>query len=185
MIEIINKIQSFIDQLEEKQFYYYAGGFLGILVLMTGGLMYYNYSRSSSLTSELAELNDERETTVRMLLTKSHRVQKEQSEINAMLAESSDFKIGAYFIEVRNKLGLTPSLEATSQADREDDYRESSLKARFDAITMKQLLELLQQLEQNERIYTKDLEIKKSKSPRAIDVELTIATLQPKTVVPE
>jgi hypothetical protein len=150
---------------------------------MTGGLMYYNYSRSSSLTSELTELNDERETTVRMLLTKSHRLQKEQSEINAMLSESSDFKIGAYF--KGSKLGLTPSLETTSKTDRDDGYQESSLKARFDAITMKQLLEILQELEQTERIYTKELEIKKSKAPRAIDVELTIATLQPKTVVPE
>lgn len=185
MIEIINTIQSFIDELEQQQFYYYTAGFLGVLVLLTAGLVYYNYSMSSTLSGDIAELNEEREDTIQKLLSKARRLQKEQSEIDAMLAESQDFKIGGYFEGVRNKLGLRPSVESTAQADREDNYRESSLKARFDEITMKQVLELLQELEQMERIYTKELEIRKSKTPGTIDADITIATLQPKTAAPE
>ncbi len=48
----------------------------------------------------------------------------------------------------------------------------------FAAMTMQQLVDLLYKIEQNERVYTKDLKItKKSKSP-TIDVSLVIATLE-------
>ncbi len=49
-------------------------------------------------------------------------------------------------------------------------------------MNMRELSELLNVLEQNKRVYTKELEVQKSrKSPRAIEVQLTIATLQPRT----
>lgn len=47
---------------------------------------------------------------------------------------------------------------------------------------MKQLTELLYELEQKKRIYIKKLEIEKSKKTNnSIDVIITIATLLPKT----
>jgi ribosomal protein S17E len=55
------------------------------------------------------------------------------------------------------------------------------LNAKFDTMNMRQLCELLDAVEQNKRIYTKELEIIKSKKvPNTIDVNLTIATLQAK-----
>ena len=148
-MELITKIQVFIEQLEEQHFYYYIGGFLGAMLLLNGGLMYYHYETTSTLTRKIRDLNDEREESIRTLLSKALRVAKEQSEINAMLAESEDFKIGGYFEGVRNQLGLTPSLEATAQADREDNYRESSLKAKFDEILYLHTLPLVISVIQN------------------------------------
>ena len=48
---------------------------------------------------------------------------------------------------------------------------------------MKELCELLNVFEQNKRIYTKSLEIiqKSRKSPRTLEVQLTIATLKLRT----
>ena len=48
-------------------------------------------------------------------------------------------------------------------------------------ITMKQLTEFLNEIDENKRVFTKELDITKSKKiPRAIDVEIKIATMMPK-----
>jgi len=47
------------------------------------------------------------------------------------------------------------------------------------------LTELLDTLEQNERIYTKEVEIYKPDAGQTINVNLLIATLEPKIETPE
>jgi len=45
---------------------------------------------------------------------------------------------------------------------------------------MKELTELLQEIELNKRVFIKELEISDSKQANSIDVTLIIATLEPK-----
>jgi hypothetical protein len=47
-------------------------------------------------------------------------------------------------------------------------------------MSTQELATLLNEIEHKERVYTKSLDITQSKTPRTIDVTLTIATLQPK-----
>jgi hypothetical protein len=176
-----NKIRDFIYGLEERQFYYYSGIFLGIVIILSAGMIYYQYDSTTELIDAIDEINEERINKVRPLLDKAARVKRKLKEINAMLAQEPDFKIGGYFKDL--KLPMQYSIATPTQTDRDDNYIESALKASFNSITMKQLLELLQILEKTERIYIKELDIKKSVKPEnSIDVELTIATLLPKIV---
>jgi beta-lactamase regulating signal transducer with metallopeptidase domain len=72
-------------------------------------------------------------------------------------------------------------MESSSQIDH-DTYRESILKVELSDMNMKQLCELLDELNKNKRINTKELEITKSKTAkRSINVALTIATLEPRS----
>ena len=72
------------------------------------------------------------------------------------------------------------SIEVSSRA-REGRYQERILLARFAGMTMKELTELLQEIEFNKRVFTKELDITVAKKvPGTIDVGLTIAALEPK-----
>ena len=183
-MEFIEKIYAYISNLDEKRFYQYIIGFLcavGLLMLL---VMFQYYRSISSLKSQIAQLNDEREQA-RTILDKGQIVKKEQREIDTIIAKDENFKIQEFFEDLLAKLGLsqkveTDSLEVTSP-EREGKYRESVLTAKFSGMTMKELTELLQELELNPRVFTKELEITSSQKPaNSIGVTLTIATLEPK-----
>ena len=142
----------------------------------------YQYDTTTELVDAIEEINEERETKVRPLLSKAARVKVKLKDIYKMLAQETDFKIGEYFKKL--KYFIAPAKEIIpTQTDWDDKYRETSLKANFIAISMEQLLKLLKEIEQTERIYIKELDIRKSaKAANAIDVDLTIATLLPKVV---
>ena len=183
-MEIIDKIYTYISNLDEKRFYQYLIGFLCAIGLLMLLIMFQYYRSVSSLKSEIAQINAAREQA-RTILDKGQIVKKEQREIDAIIAKDENFKIGQYFEDLLAKLGLSnkvdkDSLEVTSP-EREGKYRESVLTAKFSGMTMKELTELLQELEFNRRVFTKGLEITASqKPPNSIDVTLTIATLEPK-----
>ena len=181
-MEIIEKIYTYISDLDEKRFYQYVIGFLCAVGLFMLLIMFQYYRSVSSLKSQIAQINDSREQA-RTILDKGLIVKKEQQEIDAIIAKDENFKIAGYFEDLLAKLGLSnkkDSLEVTSP-EREGKYRESVLTAKFSGMTMKELTELLQELELNRRVFTKELEIADSqKTANSIDVTLTIATLEPK-----
>ena len=127
-----------------------------------------------------------REEQVLVILDASARVKQQQITIEDILSKETDFKIAGYFEDLLNKLGIRDkqiSFEAGT-TDLEGNYRKSELSAKFEDMTMKELTELLQDLEQKQRIATERLEITKSKKkPKTIEVNLTISTLLPKTEV--
>ena len=181
-MEFLNKIQQYFNSLEQKRFFQYMMGFLAGIILIIA-LLLFNYYRSiSRLKAQIIRINEEREET-RAILDKATQVKKEQKQIDAILAEDENFKIVGYFEDLISKLGLNnkkSSIEVTSPA-REGNYQESILQAKFIGITMKDLTELLQEIELNKRVFTKELDITaSSKQPGTIDVSLTIATLEPK-----
>ncbi len=146
--------------------------------------VYYYYSTIKYWKKQTNEINAMRDE-VKVILDKDELVQKQREEVNALLSEMPDFKIGEYFNDLIAKLGLTQNVVTSpsiTYADRGDkEYREVLLTTQFDMMNMKQLTELLNEIEQNKRIYTKELEIIKSKkTPNTIEVNLTIATLQRK-----
>ena len=183
---LIEKIRLFIESLETKDFYTYSGIFLIACTILGGGIVFQYYRNISYLKKRITEINDYREDDVRIIRQQAAQVKQQRAEVDSILAEEVDFKIGGYFKDLLAKLQLTEKkiAEETAQVDREDDYRESELIAKFEDMSMKQLTELLQELEQNKRISTKRLEITKSKKkPDTIEVQITIGTLLPKTEI--
>jgi len=183
-MKIFNSIQQFILNLDEKSFFTYSAGAIGTIILLCGGLIYYYYSSINYWKKQINDINYAREE-VKRIIDRDELVQKQREEVNKMLDEMPDFKIEGYFNDLIAKLGLTQNKVTTpniTYGDRGDkDYREVLLTTQFDTLNMKQLTELLNEIEQNNRIYAKELEISKSKKmPNTIDVVLTIATLQRK-----
>ena len=183
-MEFIENIKRTIALWDEKEFYTYVGGFFLALVFIILGSLYYKHTGITFWRKRINSINEEREF-IRNILNKEQRVSGQRAEVNAMLTETPDFKIDGFFTELMGKFGFEGNRKPTTSvsfADRGDpEYREVLLNAKFDALDMKRLCELLDELEQNKRIYTKELEIVKSKrNPSTIDVNLTIGTLQRK-----
>jgi hypothetical protein len=183
-MNIIEKVKEFLDSLDAKKFYTYIGAFFGIITLVLIFLVYRFYANVWDYQRQIRLTNDMR-IEVQALIEKAARVKKQQKDVNEMLEADPNFKIAGYFQTVLAQLGLSNKEESntvTTQERGEQEYNESILTAKFIDMTMQEVSELLNVLEQNKRIYTKSLELQKSrKSNRTIEVQLTIATLQPRT----
>lgn len=181
-MEFLDKIQQYLSTIEQKRFFQYIAIFLGAIFLMIAGLLFQYYRSVSYLKSEISQLNEEREET-RMLLDKAMQVKKEQKQIDAVLAQDENFKIVGYFEDLIGKLGLSSkksAIEVTPSAT-EGNYQENVLQGKFVGMTMKEITELLQEIDLNKRIFTKELDISVSqKQPGFIDATIVIATLEPK-----
>ncbi len=180
-MEIFEKLATYIEELEEKKFKLYLGIFLASIVVISGGIVFRYYRQVHYLQEEIDDINDLRKQALR-ILDKAQEVQLQRKEVDTMLEKDKDFKIGGYLTTLLTDLNLTQkvTIETTAQFDRDEDYRESVLNAKFAGINMKELTKLLNEIEQNPRIYTKELEITKSKTVEAIDGRIVIATLQKK-----
>ena len=183
-MEFLKKAQNIIDGIEEKTFYQYLGTALGILLLAILFTLYRYRQNIYYLNQQIYEVNEQREE-VKKILDKGLQVQQKQKEVNALLAENENFKIAGYYETVISQLGIGSKVkerresELTSAAD--GDYNERSLRIEFIDLSMKLLTEFLQAIEQNKIVYTKEVEIIRSKkAPNAIDVNVTIATLEQK-----
>lgn len=183
-MKIMQQIQDVLDAIDTKDFYKYIGGIVVVIVLIFCLLVYRFYSNVNYYKSELNTINNQREE-IRDLLEIAALTKEQKQSINALLESDPDFKIAGYFKKVLDQLGLTQketSSTVVPQERGEQDYNEIVLSAKFTDMTMKELTELLNVLEKNKRIYTKDLEIQRSKkAPKTIEVQLTIATLQSRT----
>jgi len=183
-MEFLTKIRDFIQDLEEKDFYKYLGITAAILIIIIGFMVFRYYRNINYYYERIEEINDLRETDVRNLLTRFEIVKKQREDVDQMLKKEEDFKIRDYFGKLLKKLKLSEYKKEDSVVTKElsDKYSNSELAARFVGMNMKQLCELLRELESKERIGITLLEIKRSKKTRAaIDVDITISTLLPKT----
>ncbi len=183
-MNILHQIKDFLDNLDTKDFFKYIGIVLAVIVLLEIFIVYRFYSNVNSYKKQIQALNIQREE-IGDLLEKAALIKEQKQEVNAILEADPNFKIEGYFIKVLEILGLSNkqvSTSVTTQERGEQNYNESILTAKFTDINMKELSELLNIFEQNKRIYTKSLEIQKSrKSPRTLEVQLTIATLKLRT----
>lgn len=177
---IIDTIQSFIESLEEKNFYKYLALTIGIIICIVSLIFFGYYRALNTINDRIIMINDLREN-VQQALTASKKIKKQREQINTILAKDVDFKMGAYFTDLLASLKLTEKKQAVdySHIDHVGAYRESILKAKLTDLTMKDLCELLYAIEKNQRMYVKELEIVKSRKGN-LDINLTIATLEPK-----
>jgi hypothetical protein len=181
---MLTQVKDFLDNLDTKDFFKYIGIAVAVIFLCESFIVYRFYSNISYYKKQIQALNIQREE-IGELLEKAALIKEQKQEVNAILEADPNFKIEGYFIKVLELLGLSNkqvSTSVTTQERGEQNYNESILTAKFTDINMKELSELLNVFEQNKRIYTKSLEIQKSrKSPRTLEVQLTIATLKLRT----
>lgn len=188
-MSIIIMVQNAINKLDAKQLYLYAGITLATISCLSGFVVWYYYSATTAIVREFSSVNEYREET-KMVLEKLGRVEKQRSLVDVVLGQDKAFKISQYLNDVIVKVGLESKKIAQSEdfsyVEKEGNYREIVMNVKFEAMNMKQLAELLDTIEHKERIYTKKLEIVRSKKiPHAIDVNLAIATLEQQAAVVE
>lgn len=174
------RIRNFLRNLDIQEVYKYTGIMLAIILLLSGLMLWNYYSGVQSLQKRLASLNRQRAET-RKLLEKNEYVLQQQARVDAILNRDKNFKIKEYFMSVVQKLGLTGLMSRDADITSNplgDDYTEIKLDMSLSGMNMQQLVDLLYTIEQNERIYTKDLKITKSLRTPTIDVSLAIATLE-------
>ncbi|MCK5632879.1 hypothetical protein KAH94_03965 [bacterium] len=181
-MEIINKLRLAIEGLERKDFFKYLFIILSIITFVFSVIVYRYYSKINELKVKIEDINETREETVHFILKRMNTVERQRKHVNDILKKEKDFKIAGYFADllVRQNLTEKKALEITSIVVLSNEFREVRLKVQFIAITMKQLCQLLDEIEKTERVYAKDLEIDRStKAPKTINVNITVATLQP------
>jgi len=175
-------LYDFMSQLDRTQFTRYMLIALGCIVLLSGGIIIQYYRSTSGLKKRIGRLNQYREQT-QEILQRAHDVAAQRESVNELLAEDIDFKIGGYFNELVNTLGLSnkkKGIDTLQTIERDDNYLEQNVTAKFVEMNMKDLTTLLAELENNPRIFVRELEIKRAeKIPGTIEVTLIIATLLP------
>lgn len=183
-MNFLENLQLFFINLDKKTWYKYLAGFAAGFCLITSLILFYYYRTISYWKQEIETINESREQA-KQILDKAARVEKQKAQVNAILAQDPNFKIKEYLQEVLSKFNIgTSNISIESDVTvntREDNYQENNISYQLTGITMKQLTEFLDEIEQNKRLFIKELDITKSKKiPRTIDVNIQIATMMPK-----
>ncbi len=177
-------LETRIAQLDKKSWYTYLAITGGILFAIIGAILFYYFTVTSKWEQRISSINETR-LEVKRLLDRAERVQKERTEVTKLLEEDPNFKIKEYMQGLFENLGIAGNVSAVNVAPTtgDENYQVDVATYQLLGITMKQLTELLNELENNKRVFTKELDISKSKKvPRTIDVGITIATIMPKEV---
>lgn len=184
MNPIINKSQEFINSLDHKSFLKYVYGALGALLLVSALLTYRYFSKVSYLKEEWHKVNRTRKDA-KSLLARDALVRQQKEVVDEILKKGKSFRIMHYLDLVLNNLGLKnnkgevrgPNISPLKNV-RSQDYVEIILEATLKDINSKQLADFLNEIEKNDRVYTKSLEINTIKKTKTIDVKITIGTVQ-------
>ena len=182
-MDVLGKVRDFIANLDEQKFYMYIGGFLGVITLVFGILMYRTVAGINELEEQIESINEYRHDAQRIIAQFS-QVKKQRAKVNQILKQDKRFKITNYFSNLINDLGLRQHLPVEpnpSKKDLDKQYEEVQITPKLKHVNMRQLVQLLQEIEESERVYVKKLDITKAQTrPPSIDVTVSIATLQPR-----
>lgn len=182
-MEALQKIQTFFTTLSKKEFQQYTAIGAGVLALLMGFAIYRYMTTISRLKKEVGTINRLRGEDIKDLLTRYELVKQQQAEVESMLAKDPNFKIKEFLDTVMNKVNIIQYKAKDpqfSQQDLDNGYTENQLYVSFANITTQHICELLYALEQNERVYIKQVELYKSELSKTINANITVATLQAK-----
>lgn len=186
MNQFVKHITDFFWNLDRKQFNQIAIGILSTsLIILVGGL-YWQHSKTKRFKADMNAVNNSR-TRVKEILEKNELIKIQKQRAEELLNKDTKFLLKEYFQKLTTNLQLQANLKLDVpiirdlEAMRAEGYEEVLMNAEFSNINMKQLVDLLHELETNELIIIKKIEITKPGLPPTINVALTISTVQHKT----
>jgi len=182
IIEKLSELIKFIQSLNKKEFQQYMLATLSAIALLSLGISYYTYNKSSTLAGEVKKLNRQA-NRVAGILSKNTMLQQEEGKIRSLLEKNPNFSMKAYFEKFYTKHGISPKPESrTSQgpeiegSEKGIKYQETVMQATFKKQTMKKLVDMLTDLYRDPIVYLKGLEI--TAENKKINFEMTLATKQ-------
>ncbi|MBI2353249.1 hypothetical protein HYV11_03360 [Candidatus Dependentiae bacterium] len=176
----INTIKNFINGLDRKEFIFYSSIYLGFCLFLVFGIMIRHIYVMQEAKNKIISLNQARKK-VQEVLTQFSQVIHQRNNVDALLQKDKSFYLQKFFKDLIQQ----PSLMIKNVNDKpstqklENGYTEESLNVTLTAITTQQLCMLLKEIENEERIYIKSLDITKPIAKK-INVSMVIATLIPK-----
>jgi hypothetical protein len=177
---LFDSLTTFINNLDKESYYKYLAIIGAIFLSLIGITLYFYYSGISQEQERIAAINESRQE-VKTILTKAIRIQKQRAEINTLLEEDPNFKIKQALQDIMSNIGIVADFVGDTKIDHDNNYQEEIVTYQLNGITMKQLTEFLNEIDENKRVFTKELDITKSKRvPHTIDVNITMATMMPK-----
>ena len=186
-MKLVAKYKKFLKEFDDKKQLRALYIVLGLIVVI-GGFFLYRYSRSiSSLKKKMTVVNKARKET-QVLLSTNKNVEMQRSKVESMLEkEGKNFKLLDFFNNTLSNLKLVPYRTgkekisySNPQGIRASKYQEVNLNVQMTNLNMRQVTDLLYELEQSKRVYIKKLEITSSKTNPVVDLSLVIGTLQKK-----
>lgn len=180
-MKLLEPFEQSLTRLDSKTFRTYLIAFFGVMALITGIILWRYYSSVTYIHRNIRRINEEREQ-VKDLSIRDERVKEQKRVVEAVIKQDPTFKILGYFDTVLAQQRLMNNLvrrPETRSNDIDTGHTEVTLFANLTGLNMKTVAELLDTLERNERIHIKEIEITKPMGTRTVDVNLTIATLEP------
>ena len=193
MNKFISPITNFFFNLDEKNFNHILIGSISGIIILFGLFLYLQFHEVRRLKREMIKVNNERMQT-KEILEQNEILKKQQKEVEELIAQDKQFKyIKQEFLKIIDTLNLKNNLKTdptpvTKELEhlRSQGYEEVQLDIELTKLNMRQLTELLIELEKNKRINIKRLEIAKSKNEPTVEVQpLVISTIQKKAEATE
>jgi hypothetical protein len=190
MNQMINQVTDFFWDLDKKQFNRLALGLIAGALLLLGGTIYLQFRRARFFKKEMTAINVNR-TRIKEILEKNEQIKMQQKRAEEILAKDKQFKPKEYLEILLNKLQLMSNLKSSQlntndlEKLRAQGYEEVRIEFELININTKQLVDLLSELEKNDRIDIKKVEITKTKQQPTISAILIISTLQHKATTTE
>lgn len=180
-MEALNKLRHTLKTADTRELLIYAGSFIALVSMILGLLFYVHVKRINYYTQQLNTLDRQRKET-RNLLARYKIVNQRQAEVETILNTDATFRIEPLYATILQKLGLTlnqPEAPTSDNGETVKGKTERILKSHLTNMSMKQLTDLLSAIADIPQLYPQDLEITKIPNTQAVNVDLTIATLQP------
>ncbi len=170
---------SFLQELSKKEFERYLLIFLGIVVIISLGIVYYISSTCASYVEQITNLQRLSDKTA-YVLAENEQLLLEQQRIQTLFEQEKDFDIKVYFEQFCKQQNIAAQAGwNTSSTDIGDKFTETVLQATFKGQTMQKIVQIIDALDKKETTYLKEVTIR-SEPNQKVTAELRIGTVRPK-----
>ena len=178
-MKLVNRIQDFLRQLDHRTFKKYLIASITISALIMIIMAYYIYNKSSSLIKQISKV-EQIAFEANQIEKKYQKTQTQKTHLLSLLEKETDFEIKSFFEAFckERQLKVESNWKTTSSTiEGNEKIEEVSLKASFKGQTTEKLIKILQDLDEKEIVYIKNIKIDKSTN-KIINFDLTIATFK-------
>ena len=175
----VESIKDYLHGLNQREMLRAMAMYLICFSLIIGYLLFRHVNLFNEIEQRTKVLNKARQD-IQSILTEYDQVKSKKKEVDQILTTDKNFYLVKYYqdtIQASSIVNKTSSNLSTQAGPA--GYDEESLQINFTQITMKQLCEFLQNIQANNRVVVKNLDITKGPVPKKINAGLTIATLKP------
>ena len=93
---LLGKARALINSFDSNEFYRNSALFIGANLFVMSGIMWYYFSKTSSLQASLREIH-KKEYEAKGLLGRLKEVKKQSEEVNSLLEQEKKFRIKDFF----------------------------------------------------------------------------------------